>query len=142
MTNQILKNYKRFLEAKRKELLPTSADREEIQIEKAADEFDQLQLAMNRELAIATLDREASLLRAVESALVRIRDGSFGTCLLCEEEIPEKRLKALPWAAYCVNCQQILEAAEGRRSARRRARRPARARLSLRLSLDPSRRRH
>lgn len=109
MTNQVLKNYKRLLEAKRKELLPTSADREEIQIEKAADEFDQLQLAMNRELAIATLDREASLLRAVVSALARIEDGSFGTCLLCEEEIPEKRIKALPWAAYCVNCQQILE---------------------------------
>jgi DnaK suppressor protein len=109
MTNQELKNYKRVLEAKRKELLPTSADREEIQIEKAADEFDQLQLAMNRELAIATLDREASLLKNVESALARIEHGGFGTCLLCEEDIPEKRLKALPWAAYCVPCQEMLE---------------------------------
>jgi DnaK suppressor protein len=109
MTNQELKNYKRVLEAKRKQLLPTSADREEIQIEKAADEFDQLQLAMNRELAIATLDREASLLRSVESALARIEHGGFGTCLLCEEDIPEKRLKALPWAAYCVPCQEMLE---------------------------------
>lgn len=109
MTNQELKNYKRVLEAKRKELLPTSADREEIQIEKAADEFDQLQLAMNRELAIATLDREASLLKHVESALTRIARGGFGTCLLCEEDIPEKRLKALPWAAYCVPCQEMLE---------------------------------
>jgi DnaK suppressor protein len=109
MTNQELKTYKRVLEAKRKELLPTSADREEIQIEKAADEFDQLQLAMNRELAIATLDREASLLKNVESALVRIERGGFGTCLLCEEDIPEKRLKALPWAAYCVPCQEMLE---------------------------------
>jgi DnaK suppressor protein len=109
MTNQELKNYKRVLEAKRKELLPTSADREEIQIEKAADEFDQLQLAMNRELAIATLDREASLLRSVEAALARIEHGDYGTCLLCEEDIPEKRLKALAWAAYCVPCQEMLE---------------------------------
>jgi DnaK suppressor protein len=109
MLNQEIKNYKRVLEAKRKDLLPTSADREEIQIEKAADEFDQLQLAMNRELAIATLDREASLLRSVEAALARIEHGGFGTCLLCEEDIPEKRLKALPWAAYCVPCQEMLE---------------------------------
>jgi DnaK suppressor protein len=109
MTNQEIKNYKRVLEAKRKELLPTSADREEIQIEKAADEFDQLQLAMNRELAICNLDREASLLRSVEAALGRIKNGHFGTCLLCEEDIPEKRLKALPWAAYCVPCQELLD---------------------------------
>ncbi len=109
MTNQELKSYERLLEAKRKELLPSAADREDIHIEKAADEFDQLQLSMNRELAIATLDREARVLRAVVSAFERIEDGCFGTCLLCEEDISERRLKALPRAAYCVNCQQTLE---------------------------------
>ncbi len=109
MLNQEIKNYKRVLEAKRKDLLPTSADREEIQIEKAADEFDQLQLAMNRELAIATLDREASLLRSVESALARIEHGGFGTCLLCEEDIPEKMAEKSHGDRHCVPCQEMLE---------------------------------
>jgi DnaK suppressor protein len=36
-------------------------------------------------------------------------DGSFGICLRCDEEIPEKRLKALPWAAYCVPCQETVD---------------------------------
>jgi DnaK suppressor protein len=109
MTNHKLKGYEHLLEAKRISYYPSSAAREDIQIEKAADDFDRLQLAINRELAIATLEREARVQRAVVSAFERVEDGCFGTCLLCEEDIPEKLLRALPWAAYCVNCQQILE---------------------------------
>ena len=64
---------------------------------------------MNRELAIRNLDREAALLRHVTAALARIEEGGFGACLLCEEDIPEKRLKAVPWAAHCVSCQEDLD---------------------------------
>jgi DnaK suppressor protein len=109
MQKQSLKDYKNLLEAKRKHLIRTTRDRDEIYIEKAADEVDEIQLAMNRELAIRNLDREAGLLRHVTAALARIANGGFGTCLLCEEEIPEKRLKAVPWAAHCVSCQEDLD---------------------------------
>jgi DnaK suppressor protein len=109
MQKPYLTDYKKLLEAKRKELIHVTGDRDEICIEKAADEFDEIQLAMNRELAIRNLDRETALLRDVAAALARIDAGCFGTCLLCEEEIPEKRLKALPWAAHCVSCQEGLD---------------------------------
>jgi DnaK suppressor protein len=110
-THQI-KDFKKILEAKRQELTRSTGDRDEIHIEKAADEFDQLQLAMNREVAIRNLDRGAMLLRSVEAALKRIAKDEFGVCLLCEEEIPDKRLNALPWAAYCVRCQEMMDQAQ------------------------------
>lgn len=113
MQKQYLKDYKKLLEGKRKELIYATGARDEIRIEKAADEFDEIQLAMNRELAIRNLDREATLLRHVAAALARIEQGHFGTCLLCEEEIPEKRLKAVPWAPHCVSCQEELDQNQG-----------------------------
>lgn len=109
MTMTNTKEFKRILEAKRSELLSNTADRDEIRIENAAEDFDRLQQQLNREVAIRNLDRESTLLKSVQSALGRIEDGSFGTCLRCDEEIPEKRLNALPWAAYCVKCQEIVD---------------------------------
>jgi DnaK suppressor protein len=45
-------------------------------------------------------------LRLVEEALDRLDAGDYGICLACDEPIPEKRLRALPWARYCVACQE------------------------------------
>ena len=109
MTTAKLNEFRRALEKKREELRAGSSDREEILIENAAEDFDRLQQQLNREVAIRNLDRESKLLKEVQAALNRIDDGSFGICLRCEEEIPEKRLKALPWAAYCVPCQEAID---------------------------------
>jgi DnaK suppressor protein len=109
MTKANVDSFRRTLEVKKKELLAGSSDREEILIENAAEEFDRLQQQLNREVAIRNLDRESKLLKDVQAAMNRIEDETFGTCLRCEEPIPEKRLKALPWAAYCVSCQEIID---------------------------------
>jgi DnaK suppressor protein len=101
--------FRPLLEAKRKELLVSTGDREEILIEHAAEEFDRLQQQLNREVAIRNLDRGSTLLKQVQAALARIEDDSFGVCLRCDEPIPEKRLKAVPWAAYCVPCQEHVD---------------------------------
>ena len=42
-------------------------------------------------------------------ALARIDDGSFGVCLHCEEDINPKRLNAVPWAPYCITCQEMAD---------------------------------
>jgi DnaK suppressor protein len=102
--------YRRVLEAKRKELMSGSSDLEEIAIVNAAEDFDRLQQQLNREVAIRNLDRQSSLLKSVQAALARIEDESYGVCLRCDEAIPEKRLNALPWAAYCVPCQEKVDA--------------------------------
>jgi|SRR5438270_10443283 len=109
MSKTQLNTFRKMLEAKQKELLAGSSDRAEILIEHAAEEFDRLQQQMNREVAIRNLDRESKLLKSVQAAMARIEDDTFGICLRCEEEIPEKRLKALPWAAYCVPCQEAID---------------------------------
>ena len=66
-------------------------------------------MAADRELAIRTLDRESSLLRNVQAALARIAVGSYGTCVHCDEEINPKRLNALPYAPFCIRCQEAAD---------------------------------
>ncbi|MGC8794192.1 MAG: TraR/DksA family transcriptional regulator [Bryobacteraceae bacterium] len=53
---------------------------------------------------------DAQRLRLVNEALDRIEVGDYGICLNCERPIPAKRLEALPWARYCVSCQEELGA--------------------------------
>jgi RNA polymerase-binding transcription factor DksA len=49
------------------------------------------------------------MLRDVMSALERIENGSFGACERCGEAISDKRLDALPFARYCIDCQRLVE---------------------------------
>jgi DnaK suppressor protein len=53
---------------------------------------------------------DMKLLREISDALVRIDQGNYGVCLECEEPISAKRLEALPWARYCVSCQERVAA--------------------------------
>ncbi len=106
MTKAELGKFKKILEVKQEELERIVRNRDAIAIEKSADALDEVQHASERELAIRNLDRESHLLRNVRSALRRIDDGSFGTCLHCEEEISPKRVAAVPWAPFCIQCQE------------------------------------
>jgi len=49
---------------------------------------------------------DMKLLREIEDALHRLDQGNYGVCLECEEPISPKRLDAVPWARYCVRCQE------------------------------------
>jgi DnaK suppressor protein len=109
MTKIELNKFKNTLEAKQGELIHFVSNREGIAIEKSPDALDEVQHAAERELAIRNLDRESNLLRNVRGALRRIADGSFGTCMHCEEEISPKRLAAVPWTAYCIQCQELAD---------------------------------
>jgi len=109
MTKNELKKYRNVLEAQRAELAQLVHKRDGIAIEKTPDALDEVQLATERELAIRNLDRESHLLRNVRGALRRIDDGSFGVCLHCEEDISPKRLTAVPWTPFCLDCQEIFD---------------------------------
>src|SRR4051812_29560140 len=106
MTKTEMNKFKKILETKQDELEQIVRNRDAITIEKSADALDEVQHAAERELAIRNLDRESNLLRNVRSALRRIDDGSFGVCLHCEEEISPKRIAAVPWAPFCIDCQE------------------------------------
>lgn len=112
MTKTEVSKFKKILETKQEELECIVRNRDAITIEKSADALDEVQHASERELAIRNLDRESNLLRNVRAALRRIDDGSFGTCLHCEEEISPKRVAAVPWAAFCIQCQEQADKAQ------------------------------
>jgi RNA polymerase-binding protein DksA len=70
------------------------------------------------ETATATLDREIDytleensehVLAAIDSALVRIEDGTYGKCVNCGKDIGEERLAAIPWATHCIDCKRLEE---------------------------------
>ena len=58
---------------------------------------------------LALRDRSGQQLELVEAALARIEAGTFGTCLRCSGPIAPARLEALPWAAYCIDCQAFVD---------------------------------
>lgn len=71
-------------------------------------EEDQAQLSHDEFVSLRLNSLDYGQLRMVEEALDRVQSGDFGVCLACEQPIPSKRLQALPWARYCVPCQEAI----------------------------------
>jgi DnaK suppressor protein len=86
---------------------------ESIRIAQAADPLDVTQEAAERDIAVQILDRESLFVRQLRSAIDRLDDGSYGTCLRCETEIAAARLNAIPWAELCIRCQETAEGSAG-----------------------------
>ena len=107
-----LEHFRHILEELLEGLEDPFGRREEIAVENTPDALDQVQNAADRALAIRQLELDSSRLRGLKDALGRIEDGTYGTCLRCDEDISIKRLKALPWAAYCIACQDAADQEE------------------------------
>ncbi|MFQ5525482.1 MAG: TraR/DksA family transcriptional regulator [Thermoanaerobaculia bacterium] len=75
----------------------------------AEDLVDRANDAYNREFMLSLSGSERDALLEVEQAIERLDDGSYGQCDYCEETIPGKRLQAVPWARYCIDCQEQAE---------------------------------
>ncbi|MBV8438263.1 MAG: TraR/DksA family transcriptional regulator [Silvibacterium sp.] len=76
------------------------------------DVADQAVISYQKELLFSQGTSGHHQLRLVHEALSRMRDGSFGECVHCGEEIGGKRLEALPWTPYCIVCQEKIENGE------------------------------
>ena len=61
------------------------------------------------DVSLAEIDRDLEELRAIEAAMLRIADGTYGTCAVCERAIDVRRLEAAPHAERCVDCQTVYE---------------------------------
>jgi len=102
--------YKMLLIAKREEIAGKSLRREDLWIVQSNEQIETIQLAGQREFVARTLERDARNLVQIGAALKRIEQGEYGICLDCEEPISPKRLAAVPWAAYCLHCQELQDA--------------------------------
>ena len=109
MTQNELDRFQAGLTARVVEFEHLTRLRDGITVERSADQLDEIQAASQRTLAVYDLDREFNQLRDARAALRRIREGSFGICQECEDDIHPKRLAAVPWAACCIRCQEAVD---------------------------------
>lgn len=73
--------------------------------EEGMDAYDLASEERNREISFILSGRDREKLKAIEDALQRIEDGTYGICESCEGEITEARLRAMPFTLLCVQCQ-------------------------------------
>jgi DnaK suppressor protein len=84
------------------------------------DEGESSEVDMQEDIEFALIQMKAETLRRIDAALRRIGEGTYGKCFECGEEIPEVRLRALPFAVRCRDCEEAREAAELRERMTRR----------------------
>jgi DnaK suppressor protein len=73
------------------------------------DLADKAASAYSKELNFSLSDAERNLLMSIEEAFNRLKDGTYAICTNCGAEIGEKRLAAVPWTPFCIDCQELQE---------------------------------
>ncbi len=105
-----IQNLRRSLEEKRQELLSLYEHDVRVGQESTddnADDFaDRANNSYNRELMFTLSDGEREMLIKVDEAFARLASGEYGSCQHCETEIGLARLQAVPWARFCIACQE------------------------------------
>ncbi|MEV2250107.1 TraR/DksA C4-type zinc finger protein [Streptomyces sp. NPDC050147] len=61
---------------------------------------------VEEQVMLAQKDTIERVLKEIDAALARVRDGSYGTCPTCAKPIPVERLEILPYTQFCVPCQR------------------------------------
>ena len=103
---------KKLLEM-RQQLLKTVKEKKERDMtpQDIGDEADQASHSVERELLFELTDNERTMLDQIEAALRRMEKGTYGTCESCRKPIARERIRALPFARYCIACQSRSETA-------------------------------
>ena len=63
----------------------------------------------SKNVMLAVSENDSKQLTLIDEALLRIEDEEYGLCQNCQKDIHPKRLAAIPWARYCLECQELLE---------------------------------
>jgi DnaK suppressor protein len=107
-------NYQKTLERKAEEVRDSMSAQKAAQVvarlDIPSDEGDLSQQSHEEWIFLNRNTIDMKLLREISGALHRIETAQYGTCMQCEEPISPKRLDAVPWARYCVVCQEQIAA--------------------------------
>lgn len=107
-------NYRRILEKKAEEVRSSMSAQKAAQVvarlDIPSDEGDLSQQSHEEWIFLNRNTIDMKLLREISGALHRMDTEQYGTCMECEEAISVKRLDAVPWARYCVKCQDLVAA--------------------------------
>jgi DnaK suppressor protein len=105
-------SYQRLLETKAEEVRRSMSAQKAAQVvarlDVPSDEGDLSQQHHEEWIFLNRNTIDIKHLREIEDALRRLEQGTYGTCMECEEPISVKRLNAVPWARYCVTCQEAI----------------------------------
>ena len=101
------------LRAKQRELLDSferdKAAGNHVNDDGIQDLADKAARAYSKELNFSLSDTERNLLMQIDEAFVRMKNGSYAVCTNCGTTIGEKRLQAVPWTPFCIDCQELQE---------------------------------
>jgi DnaK suppressor protein len=81
----------------------------EMETNVAQDVVDKAETSYTKEFLLSLSDADREQLLLIDEALKRIDRNEFGICQLCHKEIGRKRLEAIPWTPYCIDCQEKAE---------------------------------
>ncbi len=113
MDKKKVEAFKKRLEDRQRELRSNVSRNEQdgraADLDTAQDIADRASSSYQKEFLFHQSSNERQLLQMVEGALSRIREGTFGECISCGNEINAKRLEAVPWTRYCIACQEKME---------------------------------
>lgn len=121
MDRERLAKFKNLLQARQHELariVSVSQERGRSVVEDyPQDAAERASIFASKEFFFAHSTHGQRLLLMVREALERIDEGTYGQCVSCESEINSKRLEAVPWTRYCLQCQERLEQLTNQRAA-------------------------
>lgn len=114
MDKKRLERYRKRLVEKRKDIIDEFQKNVNYRKESTIDDgtqdiADKANMAYNKEFLFSLTDAERDMLQLIEEALERIESREYGTCSSCSSEIKSTRLDAVPWAKYCISCQELQE---------------------------------
>jgi DnaK suppressor protein len=113
MDKKKVEYYRKRLLSKQEELLrlvsKTEQDGRQVDEEITQDIADKAANSYTKEFLFHQSDDHRRILQLVEEALARIKNGDYGSCVACQEEVQQKRLEAVPWARHCIECQEKQE---------------------------------
>lgn len=89
------------------------SESKEVEPDIAQDVVDKAETSYTKEFLLSLSHAEREQLRLIDEALRRLGTSDFGICQMCGQPIGKKRLDALPWTPYCINCQQKKEEEKG-----------------------------
>jgi DnaK suppressor protein len=113
VTKKESEKYRRSLVEKKEEISQEMLKNKDAGQENAEeitqDIADKASSSYTKEFLFSLSDGERVLLQQIDQALARIEEGNYGLCTHCGNLIPEKRLEAVPWTPYCVDCMELAE---------------------------------
>jgi DnaK suppressor protein len=113
LSKKEIQAYKTKLVARRNEIVQKLSEfrneSKEVETDIAQDVADKAESSYTKEFLLSLSDTEREQLFQIDAALKRIERKEFGNCQMCQKEVNKKRLNALPWTPYCIECQEKAE---------------------------------